>query len=343
MPTITANIAPNIRTTQTANFQFMIVLTIMGELDRSSFSLANVIVSAPGVTAVAGSGTDHTYNIGDGRTVALSLSSDGEGGNFAIDVSGLPSEMSGSFTVGVTGNVMVDSASDMLSGAAKTINYDTLTSLGASFGTVEYRDGGVIAIPVTFAFDVIAPSKTIFDITRVSGDDIEDFEYYIVGQDTAYELIMVLPVGLKGRVSVGVSGTVFKEFSGTYDTVSATAIEFNYNMKLPTFSVEIPPRLQGGINDFFYDFEELVFNFDSSKISVLGSNLTPSIYRAVATDTRPAAARTLSSSDWVLAADAHTEHARFYLFRFDVPSSAVRGGLNILWNAGAIQTVPDMI
>ena len=293
-----ANIAPNIRTTQTANFQFMIVLTIMGELDRSSFSLANVIVSAPDVTAVAGSGTEHTYNIGDGRTVALSLSSDGEGGNFAIDVSGLPAEMSGSFTVGVTGNVMVDSQSDTLSGPAITINYDTLTSLGASFGTVEYRDGGVIAIPVTFAFDVIAPSKTIFQVTRISGDSVEGIESYIVGEDQSYELIFLLPLDQSGVFTVSANGTVFKTFSGTYDTVTLKPILVPWSRKVAEISVlGVPEEVSDGIYEVEIetDIPTKGLNINSFSYKILTGKRV--LFRSMDLETRPRHPPLVSETD----------------------------------------------
>ncbi|MDE0401706.1 MAG: hypothetical protein OXL96_28255 [Candidatus Poribacteria bacterium] len=140
----------------------------------------------------------------------------------------LPTDVSGGFTVGVTGDVTVDGTVEMLSGAAKLINYDTLSSLGATFGTPEYRDDGIIAIPVTFAYNVIAPSATIFPIARVSGDHIYEMETWIVGEDRAYELLCQMPMDGDGRFSVGVNGSVFKEFSGNYDTVSESSVLTNF-------------------------------------------------------------------------------------------------------------------
>ena len=94
--------------------------------------------------------------------------------------------------------------------------------VNATFGTVVYRDGGRIAVPVTFAENVSAPSKTVFQIARVSGAALMGIEYYLLGKGTAFELIFEVPPDRNGVFRVSAVGEVLKA-SGTWDAVTATA------------------------------------------------------------------------------------------------------------------------
>ena len=89
----------------------------------------------------------------------------------------------------------------------------------ATIGTVAYRDGGVIAVPVTFAENVIAPSKSVFRVERVSGDELTGVEYRLIGQNTAFALIFEMPPDRKGSFRVSASGDVYKVSSSGWDTV----------------------------------------------------------------------------------------------------------------------------
>ena len=89
----------------------------------------------------------------------------------------------------------------------------------ATIGTVEYRDGGVIAVPVSFAENVIAPSKSVFRVERVSGDELTGVEYRLIGQNTAFALIFEMPPDRKGSFRVSASGDVYKVSSSEWDTV----------------------------------------------------------------------------------------------------------------------------
>lgn len=313
-----ARIAENINTTQTGNFHFTIVFVISESQTLTEFSLSNVVV------------TDADGNL----TIAnLMIVGEVEDGNARIGVT-LPDEIIGAFTVGVTGNVMVDGVSEMLSGATKTINYDTLSSLGATFGTPEYRDGGIIAIPVTFAYNVIAPSATIFKIARVSGDALDGMETWILGEDKDYELLCQMPLDRKGKFSIGANGTVFKEFSGNWDTVTATAIEVDWNTSEPrylkydipanytaeeTFDVlvqlHVPSTFADPTVDIHKDATFLdFFIFEGADLGV------PNIYRK--TDNTypelpiPDFPSVDGNADWVQT-DLTTQEATIYLLRWD--------------------------
>ena len=104
--------------------------------------------------------------------------------------------------------------------------------VNATFGTVEYRDNGVIAVPITFAENVVA-EKSIVVFSRVSGDALVGLEYRLVGEDTDFELIVAVPRDRSGSFSVDLAGSVFKRTDSTWDTVSATAVTVSYDTRIP--------------------------------------------------------------------------------------------------------------
>ena len=106
-------------------------------------------------------------------------------------------------------------------------------AINATFGTVEYRDGGVIAIPITFAENVVA-EKSIVEIAQVSGDSLEGWEYRLVGADTDFKLIIAVPPDRSGSFSVDLAGSVWKRTGSVWDQVSATAVvTVSYDTRVP--------------------------------------------------------------------------------------------------------------
>ena len=74
-----------------------------------------------------------------------------------------------------------------------------------SFGTVEYHDNNVIAVPLQFDEPVLITSKTVFEFSEFTGDDILaaglNFDYGVVGVGNTqrnYEVQMVIPEGKQG-------------------------------------------------------------------------------------------------------------------------------------------------
>lgn len=119
--------------------------------------------------------------------------------------------------------------------------------VNATFGTVEYREGGGIVVPLTFGENVIAPSKSIFEITHVSGDALTDIEYRLVGQNTAFKLIFEVPPDRKGSFQVAANGDVFKVSSGTWENLVITSKTVNYNTSVPRIvDYDIPENYTPG-------------------------------------------------------------------------------------------------
>jgi len=121
--------------------------------------------------------------------------------------------------------------------------------VNATFGTVEYQEGGVIAAPVTFTENVIASSKSIFEITHVSGDALTNMEYRLVGENTAFKLIVEIPPDRKGSFQVAANGDVFKVSSSTWENVviTPTSKTVNYNTVVPRIvDYDIPENYTPG-------------------------------------------------------------------------------------------------
>lgn len=310
MPII-ATIAPSITRTQTADFQFTIEFVVSGSqtLDPMSFTLANIVV-------MDGSDVDTS----DMTLVSVT-------GEAAIIRVALPTDVSGDFTVGVTGDVTVDGTAEMLSGAAKRINYDTMTSLGASFGKPSYRGAGELAIPVTFAEDVIAPSQTIFSLTHIAGGAVRLIDAYIVGATREYELILLLPRDSDGLFTIAATGTVFKTFSGTYDSVTLTPMLVAWSYLLAEISVLTTPKeVAKGVFEVEVETTLPTKSLDINSFNFNIATESRVLFRSQSLEERPDNPPFVSKvnialpecfESWDRVVDNDTEHSgRFFLLRF---------------------------
>ena len=108
-----------------------------------------------------------------------------------------------------------------------------MAAITATFGTVEYREGGVIAIPLNFAADVIVPSKSICRITHVSGSDLAGVNYRIIGKTRAFEVVVEVPPDRKGSFAVAMTGTVLNPSTREWNTVTVTASTVTYDTRVP--------------------------------------------------------------------------------------------------------------
>lgn len=108
-----------------------------------------------------------------------------------------------------------------------------MPAITATFGTTKYREGGVIAIPLNFAADVIVPSKSICRITRVSGSDLAGVNYRIIGKTRAFEVVVEVPPDRKGSFAIAMTGTVLNPSTREWDTVTVTASTVTYDTRIP--------------------------------------------------------------------------------------------------------------
>ena len=203
--------------TQTANFRVDVSFgTPINGLDKTDVNLR--ALTENGITGI-------DFSISGTQPTA----------NFVLMFT-LPSNAQGSFEISMTGMVTPQGSStpEAVMSNSVVVHYDTTGNVTATFGTAEYRDGGAIAVPVTFGEAVVVNAKTVFEITHVSGDDLAGIEYYLLGENTAYELVFSVPPDRAGSFQIAANGDVLKTATGVWDNVvETTTLTVAYNTTVP--------------------------------------------------------------------------------------------------------------
>ena len=147
-----------------------------------------------------------------------------------------------------------------------------MPNLTVTFGTVEYRDGGVIAVPVTFGENVSAPSKTVF---AVSGDTLAGITYVLLGSGSAYELVFTVPLDRSGSFQISANGDVLLG-TGVWEAVTATPLDVDFDTRAP--------RIVNFVSDPVVPEERLTFRIALNTV-VTGwhqNNTVPQIWKETA-------------------------------------------------------------
>ena len=232
--------------------------------------------------------------------------------------------------------------------------------VNATFGTVEYREGGVIAVPVTFGENVIAPSKSIFEVKHISGDALTDIGYRLIGKNTAFELIFGIPPDRSGSFQITASGDVFKVSNSTWDTVTITPAQKDiaYDTRVPVLeNYDIPSNYTPGdpfdvvlqydlactVNspvDFFGDEHATYLDFFIFEGADLG---TPNLYRKT-DDTYPTLPigtvsdtdKTPPVADWTQR-NLQVTPATIYLLRWHAVNANATGVFDVTIKEGFVR------
>ena len=233
-----------------------------------------------------------------------------------------------------------------------------MASITATFGTVEYREGGVIAIPLNFAADAIVPSKSICRITRVSGSDLIGVNYRITGKKRAFEVVVEVPPDRKGSFSIAINSTVLNASTRKWDTVTVAAKTITYDTREPKLiNYDIPADYTlGEIFDVILQYEpectvnDPVAHFGDADANYLdffifeGANLgTPNLYRKIDNTYPTGPIGTVSdtdkkppTADWS-DQNLQTTDATIYLLRWEVVNSNAIGIFNLTPKAGFVR------
>ena len=146
----------------------------------------------------------------------------------------LPTDAEGVFSVEATGTVLpagetIEQAINATP-ASPTVTYDTSVAVSATWGTPDYSVGEAqVALPITFAADVVISSPSIFSFTPVAPLTDADFvgkgfDATINGDGTDWILTITLPLDIQGSIEIDAVGEVFKESTMVYDTVTIAAL-----------------------------------------------------------------------------------------------------------------------
>ena len=234
-----------------------------------------------------------------------------------------------------------------------------MPSITATFGTVEYRDGGVIAVPLNFAKDVIVPSKSICSITRVSGPDLTAVSVQIIGDDKfkkngkgrACEVVFEVPPDRKGSFSVAITGTVLNASTRKWDTVTVAASTVTYDTRIPHIvNYDIPADYTVGEKfdvilqfDPAATFDDPVAAFNNTDATFLdffifeGADLgTPNLYRKTDNTFPTLPLPTELGTDWTQD-NLQTEEATIYLLRWEAVQEGAVGVFNLTLKPGAVR------
>ena len=105
--------------------------------------------------------TDHTENGATGVTFAIT----GSDANWTIAFT-LSATQEGGFEIRIVGMVTQTASGSMPEGVMSNrvvVYYNTTSDVSARFGTVAYRDNGVVVVPVTFGENVIFGMHSFVD------------------------------------------------------------------------------------------------------------------------------------------------------------------------------------
>ena len=309
-----------------------------------SFNIPLSITEA--VSAVSNANLNAVAVDGNGITgVSFVISGSGASYNIAVI---LPNGVTGRFRLSLQGTVtpVGSGVAEAVTSNTVTIAYDTASVVIANWGTIEYRDGGEIVLPVVFGEDITYLHKTDFTLERVAGDEVWEVidDYWLVQRAdsqgnvdarTFYLHFLMVP-DKQGRFRVSLTGYVFKTATTIRDDVRIDPIEVPYNTSVPEVSdrrvvrtgeridlillydapctVNDPTVEFGSDMAMFSDF----LDYDGPNLSTDPSTTEPlpNFYRKVSNDypTLPLPEE-LPEADWATE-DLTTENATIYLLRW---------------------------
>lgn len=223
----------------------------------------------------------------------------------------------------------------------------------ATINDAEYREGGVIAVPLIFAETVIIPSKTVFAVTHVSGDALTGIRYVLLGEGTAYELVFTVPPDRRGSFKISAAGDVLLA-TGIYENVVATAKTVAYDTSVPRLkNYDIPEDYTPGeifdvilqfdikctLNnpqEHFGDEDARYTDFFIFEGAVLNTD-PPNFYRKT-DDTYPSELPLLKDlgTDWTQEG-LEKEEATIYLLRWNEVQPDAEGIFNLTMKPGFVR------
>ena len=327
--------------TQQGDFTVGITLDV-GVTDMTAGKLAVTAVSGNGITGV---------------TFLLLPDTDMDSSTYNV-LFQLPEDVEGSLEIDITGTVtrVGSDTPEAVVATAVVVAYNNITNVPATFGTVEYRDGGKIAVPVTFAENVTVPSKTVFPISYVSGDALAGIEYVILGKDTAYELVSTVPPDREGAFRISGNGDVLKTASGIWDNVVVTPITVPYDTRVPrivnydipenyTLGAKFDVRIALNVPATGWHANNTITEIFIEEGARLG---TPTPYKwtgNTAPDFNTAVPDDLTSTDWQVLATPpgghagawHGEEGKYFLIRYAKVDATATGIFNLTLRENALR------
>ena len=290
---------------------------------------------------------------GDGVT-GISWTVSGSGLNYNI-LFQIPDNALGKFVISVSGQVDLSGERVDISGdLSLLISYDTATELTAVFGDLVYR-GREIDLPLTFNEDILYLHKSDAELVQIVGDLPYDFESFLTEVDARnYLFTFIPPVNRRGAFEIDLTGYVLRTITSIRDNILITPklVPFN-TYEIYMLNANIPDQLTTGIWDIFVELNESAIGVSTDDFIYAYEGTLPDgfldsilLYRARTLDVipvRPSASVSFTSpperiGEWVLEMGSSVDEGRYFILRFDVPSSLDGKQLSITPKQGVFQT-----
>ena len=212
----------------------------------------------------------------------------GSGATYLVNVS-VPSAVSGSFSVAITGQVMVDGSAERVVATVKTFRYDTIFDVRTSFLPLRYEDeDDEIILPIQFDEDVLWFDKSDLFVDRKAGSEAFLLEHYVRGEDADYEVVFQPARGTWGAIGVDITGEVIKETDLVREIVHVDPVLISYNNLVPTLAdVDTPFMSEDGWWNVGLSFEYPVVGFGIHSIIPGIDHKGSFIYRGLSLDVEP--------------------------------------------------------
>ena len=312
-------------------------------LDGIQSGSFNVIIHFPG--GVVTGFTDANISLGDvsgnGATnVTVVVSGMGQSYNVFVT---LPEKVVGKLKFELTGEVMVEDSSQPspIESTPIEIEYDTVSTVHAMFGDLDYLETGEIVLPINFTKRIIYFHKTDCRIRKIFGDDVFDMEYFLTGPDDAddFQLRFSPESDRRGAFSVDIPGYIYDTTRRIRDEIVVTPKLVPFNTYKPYMAAaDIPDSLSAGIWDILIELNVPAIHVKISDFRLEFDGDLPDgfedeieLYHARSLDVepqRPSAASGVANSigDWqrwdsLRDEDGTQIQGKYFILRFNVPVS----------------------
>lgn len=212
----------------------------------------------------------------------------GRGAAYMVNVS-VPSDVKGSFSVAITGEVLVDGSAERVVATVKTFRYDTIFDVRTSFLPLRYNDlENEVILPIQFDEEVIWFDKSDLFVKRRAGSVAYLLDHYVLGADSDYEVVFQPARGTWGAIGVDITGEVIKESDLVREIVHVDPVLISYN-NLPGVlaDVDTPFMSADGWWNVGLSFEYPVVDFGIHSIITGIEHSRDFIYRGLSMDVKP--------------------------------------------------------
>ena len=217
--------------------------------------------------------------------------------------------------------------------------------------TIVERDGFVeVRLPVTFGETIRQSSRgrANINITPDGTDPIYNMAYDFIRQSSVDQILLYIPEGYEGTMTIAGQGTVFRTDTGDYDTINTGIAVLAYDTRLPeiTYRKAAASYVSGDNHDFIVGFNRFitlkvpdpsdgnaVFVFDGAN---LGADPQVWGYSGAGVPTLPLPDDLDMDKDWTLVVT--DTFYQYFAVRFPSVPNAAQGAVNIYPRGDILET-----